>query len=134
MGDLRHSVCGSRPLNRDGRTDCPYVDEIRTARFLGDPLPVAHSVVLTLSSTQQTWGLMDAAAIGRPRCFVTEPLPDESPLWQLPTCYSARTPPGAPNGWMKQMVTLFIENSRRDLAGAELLNADPPTGTADSQR
>src|SRR5680860_382400 len=100
MGDLRHSVCGSRPLNRDGRTDCPYVDEIRTARFLGDPLPVAHSVVLTLSSTQQTWGLMDAAAIGRPRCFVTEPLPDESPLWQLPTCYSARTPPGAPNGWM----------------------------------
>lgn len=33
----------------------------------------------------------------------------------------------------EQMVTLFIENLRRCLAGAELLNADPPTGTADSQ-
>lgn len=32
------------------------------------------------------------------------------------------------------MVTLFIENLRRDLAGAELLNADPLIGTADSQR
>lgn len=52
-------------VNRHGRTDCPYVDEIRTARFLGDLLPVAHSVVLTLPSTEQTRGLIGSAAIGR---------------------------------------------------------------------
>ena len=65
--------------------------------------------------------------------LVTEQLPDESPLWQLPNVLCS-PPPDAPNGWMKQMVTLFIENLRRDLAGAELLNADPLIGTADSQR
>ena len=52
-------------VNRSGRTDSPYVDEIRTARFLGDLLPVAHGVVLTLPLTEETRGMIDAAAIAR---------------------------------------------------------------------
>lgn len=52
-------------VNRTGRTDSPHVDEVRTSRFLGDLLPVAHAVVLTLPLTDQTRGLIDAAAIAR---------------------------------------------------------------------
>ena len=54
-------------VNRTGRTDCPYVDEVRPPRFLGDLLPVAHAVVLTLPLTEHTRGLIDAAAIARMR-------------------------------------------------------------------
>jgi phosphoglycerate dehydrogenase-like enzyme len=52
-------------VNRRGRTDSPHVDEIRTARFLGDLLPVAHGVVLTLPLTDETRGMIDAAAFAR---------------------------------------------------------------------
>ncbi len=52
-------------VNRRGRTDSPHVDEIRTARFLGDLLPVAHGVVLSLPLTDETRGMIDAAAFGR---------------------------------------------------------------------
>ncbi len=52
-------------VNRVGRTDCPYVDEVRPARFLADLLQVAHGVVLALPGTEETRGLIDAAAIGR---------------------------------------------------------------------
>lgn len=52
-------------VNRTGRTDSRYVDEIRTSRFLGDLLPVAHGVVLTLPLTDETRAMIDAQAIGR---------------------------------------------------------------------
>jgi glyoxylate/hydroxypyruvate reductase len=52
-------------VNRAGRTDSPYVDETRTSRFLGDLLPVAYGVVLTLPLTEETRGMIDAAAISR---------------------------------------------------------------------
>ena len=105
-------------VNRRGRTDSPYVDEIRTARFLGDVLPVAHGVVVTVPLTDETRGMSDAAAFERMHSaavladirsrdvvddaalvhaleagwlagaaldvFATEPLPTDSPLWQLP--------------------------------------------------
>ncbi|MEO6886207.1 MAG: D-2-hydroxyacid dehydrogenase [Jatrophihabitantaceae bacterium] len=52
-------------VNRSGHTDSPDVDQIRTARFLGDLLPVSHGVVLTLPLTEKTRGMIDAAAIAR---------------------------------------------------------------------
>lgn len=54
-------------VSRDGRTDSPDVDEVRTARSLGDLLPVAHGVVLTLPLTEETKGMIDATAIARMR-------------------------------------------------------------------
>ncbi|MEO6505318.1 MAG: NAD(P)-dependent oxidoreductase [Terrimesophilobacter sp.] len=54
-------------VNRIGQTDLPYVDEIRTSRFLGDLLPVAHAVVLALPLTQETRGMIDASTITRMR-------------------------------------------------------------------
>lgn len=52
-------------VNRTGRTDSPHVDEVRTSRFLGDLLPVAHGIVLSLPLTAETRGMIDAAAISR---------------------------------------------------------------------
>jgi phosphoglycerate dehydrogenase-like enzyme len=54
-------------VNRLGQTDVPYVDEIRTSRFLGDLLPVAHAVVLALPLTEETRGMIDASTITRMR-------------------------------------------------------------------
>ncbi len=54
-------------VNRTGHTDSPYVDEARPARFLGDLLPVAQGVVLALSLTDQTRGMINAVAISRMR-------------------------------------------------------------------
>lgn len=54
-------------VNRTGRTDVADIDEVRTSRFLGDLLPAAHAVVLTLPLTEQTRGMIDAQAISRMR-------------------------------------------------------------------
>ncbi|MEO7006865.1 MAG: NAD(P)-dependent oxidoreductase [Terrimesophilobacter sp.] len=54
-------------INRIGQTDLPYVDEIRTSRFLGDLLPVAHAVVLALPLTEETTMMIDAGRITRMR-------------------------------------------------------------------
>lgn len=54
-------------VNRIGQTDLPYVDEIRTSRFLGDLLPVAHAVVVALPLTEKTRGMIDADTITRLR-------------------------------------------------------------------
>jgi phosphoglycerate dehydrogenase-like enzyme len=54
-------------VNRTGSADAPDVDKVRPSRFLGDLLPVAHAVVVTLPLTDQTRGLIDAAAIARMR-------------------------------------------------------------------
>ena len=54
-------------VNRSGRTDVGDVDEVRSSRFLGDLLPVADAVVLTLPLTKETKGLIDAKAISRMR-------------------------------------------------------------------
>jgi phosphoglycerate dehydrogenase-like enzyme len=52
-------------VNRNGQSHSPYVDEVRPSRFLADLLPVAQGVVLTLPLTDQTRGMIDAAAIER---------------------------------------------------------------------
>lgn len=52
-------------INRTGRAEMPGVEEVRPSRFLADLLPVAHAVVVTLPLTEQTRGLIDAAAISR---------------------------------------------------------------------
>jgi len=43
------------------------VDEVRPVRFLGDLLPVAHGIVMSLPLTDETRGMIDAHAISRMR-------------------------------------------------------------------
>jgi len=54
-------------VNSTGRAGGHDVDEVRTSRFLGDLLPVAHAVVLILPLTEETRGMIDAHAISRLR-------------------------------------------------------------------
>jgi phosphoglycerate dehydrogenase-like enzyme len=54
-------------INRTGSSENSDVDEVRPSRFLADLLPVAHAVVVTLPLTDETAGLIDAAAISRMR-------------------------------------------------------------------
>jgi phosphoglycerate dehydrogenase-like enzyme len=54
-------------INQNGHSDLPYVDEVRPSRFLADLLPVANGVVLTLPLTEQTRGMIYAAAFERMR-------------------------------------------------------------------
>ncbi|MGI8578142.1 MAG: D-2-hydroxyacid dehydrogenase [Nocardioidaceae bacterium] len=147
-------------VNRTGRTDSPYVDETRPARFLADLLPVAHGVVLTLPLTEETRGLIDAAAISRMHTgavlvdvgrggvvdepalvralqqgrlagaaldvFATEPLPPDSPLWELPNVLVSPHTAGLSVRENERIVALFTENLRRYLAGGELLSRVDP--------
>ncbi|MDQ6728039.1 MAG: D-2-hydroxyacid dehydrogenase [Actinomycetota bacterium] len=54
-------------VTRTGRSDVANVDEVRPSRLLGDLLPTADAVVVTLPLTEETRGLIDAEAIGRMR-------------------------------------------------------------------
>ncbi|MGH3825578.1 MAG: D-2-hydroxyacid dehydrogenase [Pseudonocardiaceae bacterium] len=148
-------------VNRTGRTDSPHVDEVRTSRSLPDLLPVAQGVVLTLPLTEETRGMIDAAAISRMRTgavlvnvgrggvideralvealrqgrlagaaldvFATEPLPPDSPLWELPGVLLSPHTAGLSLRENERIVALFSENLRRYLAGDELLNRVDPT-------
>ncbi len=148
-------------VNRTGRTDSPYVDEVRTSRFLPDLLPVAQGVVLTLPLTDETRGMIDAAAISRMHTgavlvdvgrggvvdepalvqalaqgrlagaaldvFATEPLPPDSPLWELPNVLISPHTAGLSLRENERIVALFSDNLRRYLAGNELLNRVDPT-------
>jgi len=148
-------------VNSTGRTDSPYVDEIRTSRFLGDLLPVAQGVVLTLPLTEQTRGMIDAAAISRMHSgavlvnvgrggvldepalvqaleegrlagaaldvFAAEPLPPDSPLWDLPNVLISPHTAGLSVRENERIVALFTENLRRYLAGNDLLSRVHPS-------
>ncbi len=148
-------------VNRSGHTNSPDVDEVRTSRFLGDLLPVAHGVVLTLPLTDETCGMIDAAAIARMHSgavlvdigrggvmnepalvqalqqdrlagaaldvFATEPVPPDSPLWDLPNVLLSPHTAGLSVRENERIVDLFCENLRRYLAGDELLDRVHPT-------
>ncbi len=52
-------------LNRTGSGDHPYVEELDRIDALGDRLPEADAIVISLPLTPQTTGLLDATAIAR---------------------------------------------------------------------
>jgi phosphoglycerate dehydrogenase-like enzyme len=52
-------------LNRTGVSENPHVDELATIDALGDWLPEADAIVVSLPLTPQTRGLLNAAAIAR---------------------------------------------------------------------
>jgi phosphoglycerate dehydrogenase-like enzyme len=59
---LRMRVIG---LNRTGAGHHPHVDELARIDTLGDRLPEADAIVISLPLTDQTRGLLDAAAFAR---------------------------------------------------------------------
>ena len=55
--------------------------------------------------------------------FVEEPLPDDSPLWSMPTSRGlARTSPATCSGGRRRWSAVFVDNLRRFVAGEPLRN------------
>lgn len=154
---LRMRVIG---LNRSGGGDYPHVDELARIEALGDWLPEADAIVISLPLTSQTRGLLDAGAIARIKpgatlvnvgrggvldepalidalrekrlagaaldVFATEPLPTDSPLWDLPNVLITPHTAALSVRENERIVSLFVENLRRYLHGEELLNRVDP--------
>ncbi|HEX8693205.1 MAG TPA: D-2-hydroxyacid dehydrogenase [Longimicrobium sp.] len=104
----------------------------RTRGMLGERelarLP-RHAVVINVGRG----GVVDeealAAALGDGRLrgagldvFAREPLPAGSPLWGLPNCLVTPHVSGTSHGFWRRETDLVVENLRRYLAGAPLLN------------
>ena len=71
--------------------------------------------------------LVEALREGRLRgaaldTFAAEPLPPDSPLWELPNVLISPHVAGSFHGYMDRVVELFCENLRRYLAGEPLQN------------
>lgn len=54
--------------------------------------------------------------------FAEEPLPADSPLWELDNVMIAAHMSGDVHGWRHSLAELFLDNARRWLDGAELVN------------
>jgi phosphoglycerate dehydrogenase-like enzyme len=54
--------------------------------------------------------------------FDREPLPPDSPFWELPNTIVSPHMSGDFEGWLEAVVRLFVENLRRFVAGGPLLN------------
>ena len=54
--------------------------------------------------------------------FEDEPLPTDSPLWDLPNAIVSPHMAGDAAGWREAIVELFVENLERYLTGAPLRN------------
>jgi glyoxylate/hydroxypyruvate reductase len=147
-------------VNRSGTSDSPHVDEIRRTSELHECLLDADAIVISAPLTEETRGLIDAAAIARMRSgavlvnvgrggvvdeaaliealragqlagaaldvFAQEPLPAESPLWELPNALLSPHTTGLSVRENERIVSLFVENLRRYMAGEDLLNRVDP--------
>jgi phosphoglycerate dehydrogenase-like enzyme len=143
-------------VKRNAGEELPHVDSVHPPEQLGELVPDAHAIVVTLPLTDETRGLIDRATIARMRdgaIFVnvgrgrvvdedaliealrsgklagaaldvtyTEPLPPESPLWDMENVIIS--PHTAALSWHEneRIVELFAENLRRYLRGDELLS------------
>ena len=54
--------------------------------------------------------------------FEREPLPPDSPFWELPNTIVSPHMSGDFEGWLEAVVRLFVENLRRFVADRPLLN------------
>ena len=147
-------------LNRSGTGEWPHVDELAGIAALGDWLPNADAIVISLPLTDESRGLIDAAAIAQMKpgaifvnigrggvvdesalidalrserlagaaldVFTREPLPADSPLWELPNVLvSPHTAALSPRE-NERIASLFVENLGRYMRGEELRNRVDP--------
>lgn len=54
--------------------------------------------------------------------FTTEPLPEDSPLWELPNVIVSPHMSGDTRGWDRALTELFLAQLRRYRAGRPLVN------------
>ncbi len=147
-------------VNRRASSDSPHVHAVRHTSELHECLPEADAIVISVPLTEETRGLIDAAAIGRIKpgaifvnigrggvvdetaliealrggrlagaaleVFAREPLPAESPLWDLPNVLVSPHTAGLSVREDERIVSLFVENLGRYLRGEPLRNRVDP--------
>jgi phosphoglycerate dehydrogenase-like enzyme len=147
-------------VNRSGTSDSPHVHEVRRTGELHECLPEADAIVISAPLTEETSGLIDAAAIARCKTgtilvnvgrggvvdegamiealrsgrlagaalevFEREPLPADSPLWDLPNVLVSPHTAGLSMREDERIASLFVENLGRYLRGEPLRNRVDP--------
>jgi phosphoglycerate dehydrogenase-like enzyme len=147
-------------VNRSGTADSRDVHEIHRTAELNQCLPEADAIVISAPLTDETRGLIDAAAIARCKpgtilvnvgrggvvdeaaliealrsgrlagaaleVFAREPLPADSPLWDLPNVLVSPHTAGLSVREDERIVSLFVENLGRYLRGEPLRNRVDP--------
>jgi phosphoglycerate dehydrogenase-like enzyme len=140
--------------------DSPVCERVEPPDRLGEVLPEAEAVVVTVPLTRATEGLIGREVfdvlkpgailvnVGRGGVvdegalvealrnsrlggaaldvFATEPLPPDSPLWDLPNVIVSPHTAALSAKENERIVALFRENLRRYVDGAELLNRVDP--------
>jgi phosphoglycerate dehydrogenase-like enzyme len=102
--------------------------------------PSAFFVNIGRGATVDEPALVDALASGAIGgaaldVFDVEPLPADSPLWTMPNVLVSPHRAGDHEGWPRDVVALFADNLRRDLAGEPLRNVvDVSLGYAPGDR
>ncbi|MBE1537421.1 D-2-hydroxyacid dehydrogenase [Actinomadura algeriensis] len=141
---------------RTARTGDPDFGTVHATAGLAAALAEADYVVLAAPLTEQTRGMIDAAALARMRpsarlinvgrgplvvqddlvaalrdgriagaaldVFEEEPLPEKSPLWELPNVIVSPHMSGDTVGWRDELVELFVDNFDRFATGRPLRN------------
>jgi len=147
---------GVELVGRTERAGDPHFGMVHAAGALHGLLPRADYLVLAAPLTEQTRGLVDAAALDALKpgarivnvsrgalvvtddlvaalrsgrlsgaaldVFDTEPLPADSPLWELPGVIVSPHMSGDVLGWRDELAALFVDNLTRYRSGRPLRN------------
>ena len=117
----------------------PQTADMVDAAALGLLKPPAHLVNVGRGSTLEQDALCDALRQGRLAgaaldVMRPEPLPADSPLWDVPNLIISPHMSGDHKGWQRDIADLFTRNLERFLSGAPLLNVvDKSVGYAPSE-
>ena len=143
-------------VDRNSLAFWPGVEKVVTPAHIGDVLPQADFVVVTLPHTRESEGIIGQAEfeqmkpgayfvnIGRGKTvnetalikalrsgkiagagldvFETEPLPADSPLWEMENVIITAHYAGATPIYRDRIMAIFLENLRRFQAGERLHN------------
>ncbi|MEV0086385.1 D-2-hydroxyacid dehydrogenase [Saccharopolyspora sp. NPDC050642] len=124
--DLAHVICAfdyvvlAAPLTEQtkGLVDAEVLAHCRpTARLINvgrGELVVETDLIAALRSGQLGGAALDV--------FDTEPLPETSPLWEMPNVLVSPHMSGDTIGWVDELVDLFLENLRSYTDGTQLRN------------
>ena len=104
----------------------------QTRGLVGAPVlaamqPSAHLVNIARGPVVDEQALVRALAAGQLAAasldvFVTEPLPEDNPLWAVPGVLVTPHMAGDAAGWLDALAEQFVDNALRWLDGAELCN------------
>jgi phosphoglycerate dehydrogenase-like enzyme len=119
----------------------PHVDELHPVSELRTLVGRADAIVVTLPGTDATRGLLDADTLAAVKpgavlvnvgrgavidVFTEEPLPQDSPLWELENVIITPHDIALTENEEPRIVDLFIDNLRRRRDGEPLRNALDP--------